>query len=364
MKRILCILSALTAGGAETFLMKIYRVLPQDAYQLDFIVSEDNGCYTEEVLRRGGRIFKIPKRTENLYGAMKGITDVVRENRYEVVLKLGNYPIAGFDLIAARLGGAKKLAMRSCNALTGLSAKERFVNALLRLVLNAAANVKLAPSVLAAEFTFGKRHAHKDVHILHNGLDLNTFRFDPAGRESVRREFSAEDKLVVGHIGRFHKQKNHQKLLEIFAAIRKRRDDAVLLLVGVGELEADIRNRAEELGLEASVIFAGQRFDIPQVLSAMDVFVFPSLHEGMPNTVIEAQSTGLGCVIADTITREAELTGLVEYLSLETSNDEWAEVALTLAARERPNTTVRLIEQGYNIESAAEELLRLLELAP
>lgn len=361
MKRVLCIISALTAGGAETFLMKVYRILPPENYQFDFIVSEGDGCYTQEVLHRGGRIFKIPKRTDDFYGAMKGIKDVVRKNQYEVVLKLGNPPIAGLDLIAARIGGAKILAMRSCNALTGLSAKERCMNALLRPVLNMVANVKLAPSMLAAEFTFGKHHAHKDVHILHNGVDLDVFHFDPVGRERIRSELCMENKLVVGHIGRFHKQKNHKKLLEVFSAIRQQKSDAVLLLVGVGELEDAIRTQAQELGLENTVIFAGQRFDIPQVLSAMDVFVFPSLYEGMPNTVIEAQSTGLGCVIADTITREADITGLVQYLPLSESSQEWAEKAIQMSKIQRQDTSQLLREKEYDIQTVAEELLGLMQ---
>lgn len=360
MKRILCILSALTAGGAETFLMKVYRTLPADLYQFDFIVSEENGCYTEEVLRRGGKIFPIPKRTENFYGAMKGIADVVRKNKYEIVLKLGNPPVAGLDLIAARMGGAKKLAMRSCNALTGLPLKSRCIDAVFRPVLNAAANVKLAPSMLAAEYTFGKKHAHKDVRLIHNGVDLAVFHFDAEGRRKIRREFGLTEEPVVGHVGRFHKQKNHRYLLEVFRNIRRRRPDAKLLLVGVGELEAAVREWVRELDLEEAVIFAGQRFDIPQLLSAMDVFVFPSLHEGMPNTVIEAQATGLPCVIADTITPEADITGLVSYLPLTESKDVWADTALSVAAQERRDTSPDFLSHGYDIRAVAEELMALL----
>lgn len=359
-KRILCILSALTAGGAETFLMKVYRALHQEGYQLDFIVCEENGCYTEEVLLRGGRIFAIPKRTENFYGAMKGIMEVVRENKYEFVLKLGNPPVAGLDLIAARMGGAKKLAMRSCNALTGLSLKDRCINAALRPVLNVAANVKLAPSMLAAEFTFGKYHAHKDVYLIHNGVDLDVFRYDSEGRRDIRDEFSIQDRFVVGHIGRFHKQKNHQYLLEVFCKIRAQRQDAVLLLVGIGELEKEIQEWVKNLKLEDAVILTGQRFDVPQLLSAMDVFVFPSLHEGMPNTVIEAQATGLPCVIADTITTEADITGLVTYLPLTESKELWADTALSVVSEERRDTSADFIARGYDIKTVAQELVELL----
>ncbi len=360
MKRILCIISALTPGGAETFIMKVYRSLLTENYQFDFIVSEDGGCYTDEVLDRGGRIYKIPLRTKDPLGALNGIRKIVRENQYAYVLKLGETPVASLDLVAARMGGAKRLAMRSCNALTGLSAKNKFINAAFRPVLNCVANIKLAPSMLAAEFTFGKRQAHKNVHLVHNGLDLSIFHYDIEGRRKIREEFSIADKLVVGHVGRFHEQKNHRFLLQVFRRIHDARNDAVLLLVGKGELETEIREQAKELGIEDAVIFTGVRFDVPQLLSAMDVFVFPSFHEGMPNTVIEAQATGLPCMIADTITSEADITGLVKYLPLSQPPERWAEAALAEFTETRRDTAGDFIRHGYDIQSVADELMEIL----
>ena len=357
-------MSSLSAGGAETFLMKLYRALPPEEYQFDFIVSEDNGCYTQEVLERGGRIYVIPLRTKDFWGAFRGIFSVVKENGYDSVLKLGNTPIAVFDLIAAKLGGAKVLCMRSCNALTNVSLKSKIIDSVLRPILNRVANVKIAPSKLAAQFTFGCKHAEKDVFLLHNGVDLKHFHYDKEGRERIRKEFSLDGKFVVGHIGRFHAQKNHRYLLEVFRDIRESRKDAVLLLVGAGELDASIRGWIREFDLESSVILAGVRFDIPQILSAMDVFIFPSLHEGMPNTVIEAQATGLPCVIADTITREADITGLVNYLPLAESKEAWVCVAVSLGVRERRDTAADFVAHGYDIESVAQNFLRLVFREP
>ena len=224
-------------------------------------------------------------------------------------------------------------------------------------MLKRVATVKLAPSDLAAEFMFGKA---SDVTLLNNGVDLNYFTYLPEGRISIRNEFGLEDKLVVGHIGRFNIQKNHKYLLEVFKELSEQRDDAVLLLVGIGALESEIRALVSEMGLKEKVIFAGQRFDIPALLSAMDVFVFPSFHEGMPNTVIEAQATGLPCVIADTITREVELTGLVHYLSLDESPTVWSEKALSVLSSQRENTASVLAEKGYDIKNVADTLIEIL----
>jgi glycosyltransferase involved in cell wall biosynthesis len=340
--------------------MKLYRALPPDEYQFDFLVSVEGGCYSQEVLARGGRIFAIPERRKDFPGACRGIYRTVKENQYDVVLKLAENSLAVTDLVAAKLGGAKTLAVRSCNAPTGMSRAGRSVHTLLKPLLNAVSTVKLAPSDLAAAFMFGKRTAEKRAHLLHNGVDLTVFRYDAEGKAEIRREFGLEGKLVVGHVGRFHKQKNHRFLLEVFAKIRARREDAVLLLVGTGDLEDQIRQQICDLGLEDAVIFTGQRFDIPRLLSAMDVFVFPSFHEGMPNTVIEAQATGLPCVIADTITREADITGLVQYLSLERTPEDWARTALSAVNGERVDTTQAFMDHGYDIERVAKELMQLL----
>lgn len=360
MKRILCIISSLDAGGAETFLMKVCRALSPLEYQLDFVVSKDNGCYTEEVKKRGGKIFLIPTRSENLFGALNGIRDVVRQNKYECVLKLGEHSLAVLDLIAARFGGATILAIRACNAPTRLSFFQRALHATMTPFLNRIADVKIAPSRLAAEFLFGKTH---DVHMLHNGVDLNVYKYDELARDAVRKEFEIKNKLVIGHIGRFHAQKNHFFLLQVFQKICALRDNAVLLLIGAGELKTQICECITSLGLDGKVLLLGQRFDIPQLLSAMDVFVFPSFHEGMPNTVIEAQATGLPCVIADTITPEADITGLVTYLSLDSSPEMWAEAALNAVRHERIETSEAFISNGYDIQSVAREFIRLFEPA-
>ena len=356
MKRILCILSSLDAGGAETFLMKVNCSLDPKEYQFDFVVSSGNGCYEQEVLNRGGKIYKIPQRTKDLKGAFNGIKTVVKENKYDIVLKLGENSLAAFDMIAAKMGGAKVLAVRACNAPTGLSFKVRCIHAFFKPILNHFTNVKIAPSQLAADFMFGKS---AKVELLNNGVDLNIFRFSSQDREDLRKEFDITDKFVVGHGGRFHEQKNHRYLLEVFKEILENRSDAVLLMVGTGALEEQIRSWVCELGLQDHVIFAGQRFDIPKLLSAMDVFVFPSLYEGMPNTVIEAQATGLPCVISDAITKEANITGLVRYLPLTSSVSEWAKTALCEALAPRRDTARDFCAHGYDIENVANRLLSL-----
>ncbi len=359
-KRLLCIVSSMDTGGAETFLMKIYRGLDRTKYQMDFIVSAD-GFYDNEILNLGGRIHKIPLRTQEPLTVFKEIKKIVKQNKYEVALKLGNTPLCVVDLIAAKMGGVKKCAMRSCNALTNLSFKQKLSDAIFRPILNMLTSVKLAPSDLAAIYTFGeKKFQNNEVCILHNGVDLGVFHYDTDARKKIREEFSFEDNLVVGHVGRFSKQKNHKFLLPVFAEIKKKNKSAKLLLVGTGELESQISTQAQELGILDDIVFAGVRSDVPALLSAMDVFVLTSLYEGMPNTIIEAQATGLPCIISDTITRQANITGLVSYLPLNQNVEDWADKALLASAQVRKDTTNDFLEAKYDIGSVRELFVQLL----
>ena len=221
--------------------------------------------------------------------------------------------------------------------------------------------MKLAPSSEAACYTFGKKQLKNGkVKILHNAIPYRDFIFNCEIREKVRKNLKIEDKLVIGHIGRFDEQKNHKFLIEIFKEIKKNNENAILLLVGNGSLKEKVRKQVEELKLDDSVIFLGVRKDIPQLLMAMDIFVFPSLYEGMPNTVIEAQATGLKCIISDTITREADITGLVSYTSLNNGIEEWKSKVLNNCQYERKDTSDKFKEKGYDIEDVSNQFIKMV----
>ena len=145
----------------------------------------------------------------------------------------------------------------------------------------------------------------------------------------------------------------------MFAEVLKQKPNALLMLVGDGEKKSEIKEQINALGIEESVIFTGVRSDVPALLSAMDVFVFPSFYEGMPNTVIEAQATGLPCVIADTITEEAGITGIVHYMPLSASPEQWAEQAIECASKERADTKEFFLREMYDVDSVVEKFVKL-----
>lgn len=359
-KRLLCIVSAMNTGGAETFLMKIYRQLDRSKYQMDFCVNTTNNFYAGEIANLGGKIYTITPKSKNPLKWLLELRNTVKQNKYDYVIRVNEHSLSVLDLLVAKSGGAKHLIMRSSNASSGSSLK-LLLHKLFCFLPKYVPTVKIAPSDLAAKFTFGNV---KNVHILPNGLDTQAFCFSAEARQKIRQELKVQDKLVVGHIGRFNFQKNHKFLLEVFAQIKKQRKDAVLWLIGKGELEEQIREQAKDLGILDSVKFLGVRSDIPALLSAMDVFVFPSLFEGMPNTVIEAQTTGLPCLIADTITKQAKQTDLVDFMSLNNTSTKWADKALKIAAAQtlanRPQVAKQMRKVGYEMKDVVQQFTYLV----
>ena len=362
MKRLLCIISTMNSGGAETFLMKVYRKLDRSKYQLDFCVNTPDECfYSKEIRELGGRMFYIPSKSENSKEFKKKLTELIRRENYKYVLRITSNAAGFMDLKIAKKAGAEICSARSSNSSDGASLVTKAVHLAGRILWGKYVDVKFAPSDLAAAYTFGKKAVKRgEVVSLHNAVDLSVYKYYPEERIRIREELGIRDRRVVGHVGRFMEQKNHSFLIDVFSEIHKQNENTVLLLVGGnGALQNQVREKVFDLGLEQSVIFTGVRSDIPQLLSAMDVFVMPSLFEGMPNTVIEAQATGLPCVIADTITREANITGLVEYLPLE-APQIWAQKALAAVCEQRPDTRQTFLDERYDIESTVENFVKLV----
>lgn len=363
-RRLLCLVSCMNAGGAETFLMKLYRKIDCTKYQMDFgVFTEADGFYDDEIKSLGGKIHHLVPKTKNFSLYKKCLYDLVKREQYKYVMRITSNAAGFYDLKIAKEAGAKVCIARSSNSSDGESFMVKLINLISRFMYQKYVDVKIAPSDLAAEYTFGKNAtANCEVHYLNNGLDLSIYHFSKEKRRIVREEFNLQDKFVVGHIGRFSKQKNHEFLLDIFHALKKKRQNAVLLLVGNGELKKNIEDRAKALGIADSIIFAGIRSDVPDLLSAMDIFLFPSFYEGMPNTVIEAQATGLPCLIADTITKEAGVTDCVYYKSLNDSAEAWADKTLSLFDKDKADRSFysdKMKNAGYDIGSCVKQFVKL-----
>lgn len=351
MKRLLCIVGGMNAGGAETFLMKIYRALDKSRYQMDFCVSkQEKGFYDDEIISLGGKIIHTVPKSRNPFGSFASIYSIVRKGKYKYVMRVSQNSLSAMELVAAKAAGASVLVFRSSNSSTMKGGIEALLHKLFKFLPNLVATVKIAPSLPAARFMFGEKSIkNNEILFLKNGIPLDKYSFDAKSRNKIRAEIGIQDQLLIGHIGRFVKQKNHMQLLDIFREVLKQKRDAHLVFVGEGELEGLVKQKVHEYGLDDKVHFLGVRQDIPEILSAMDVFVFPSLYEGMPNTVIEAQANGLPCVISDKITSEVKLCDNISFVSLK-ENATWAKKIIEIKRIDSVINQEQLRQGGYSIE--------------
>lgn len=222
----------------------------------------------------------------------------------------------------------------------------------------------LACSVKAAKWLFGPDF--QNYIILKNGIDLENYKFDIDARAKYHKELGLNNKFVIGHVGRFVKQKNHIFLLEVFSEIIKNDSDCILLMAGGGELLEEIKETSKKMGINNKCVFLGERMDIYGLLNAMDVFVFPSLFEGLPISLIEAQANGLPCVISDEITKEVCLLKEITMLSLKDSAKHWAGQVLKYKTLkiERKTHYTELETEGYSVKNSAIRLFQLYKKQP
>jgi glycosyltransferase involved in cell wall biosynthesis len=344
-------------GGAETFLMKLFRIADRTQLQMDFCVNVfEKSFFDDEILEKGGRIYHIPCKSDNIFKFRKQLRQIIEDEEYDNVLKITSNALGFYDLKVANKAGAKNCIARSSNSSDGESQIVSILNKLGQVLFMRYVNKMVAPSDLAAIYTFGRRNYHSGhVIMLMNGLKIDDYKFNTDKRKKVREEIGIRpNQPVIGHVGRFTKQKNHSFLVDVFNSIHKLNSDTVLVLVGDGETRTEIEEKCNRIGIDNAVKFLGIRTDIPEVLSALDLFVFPSFYEGMPNSVLEAQASGLKCIVSDRITREANVTGNVEYLSLN-NTDEWCKRINCLLMNDVEHRTRGLIDmKNYDITHSLE----------
>lgn len=354
--RILHVFGRMGRGGAETMLMNIYRNIDREKIQFDFLVHTTEECdYDREILALGGKIHRVPKyKGSNHFQYIKAWHHFFQTNScYKIIHSHVRSTASIYLKIANKYGLTTIAHSHNTSSGTGMSA---LMKNLLQHNIKHTADYLFACSKVAGEWLFGKKACEENnFFLINNAIDTEKFRFNPQTRLDKRKEIKVADKFVIGHVGRFHPQKNHDFLIDIFQVIHQQNQDAVLLLVGDGELRREIELKVERLGLKENVIFGGIRADVPDLLQAMDVFLFPSLYEGLPVTLVETQAACLPSVVSDSITREVELTDSINYISLQHSSSYWAEEVLKYAHYDLRNNDVlqSIIDNGYDIVSVS-----------
>lgn len=366
LKKVLIIINTIDAGGAETFVMKVFRELSQRNYQFDFLINKkDSSFYRKEIESLGGKIYLGYSKSKHPIKCFMTIYKTVKREKYQRVFCVAVHPVGALDVIAAKTAGAKNILVRSTNSNAGGWISSALAG-IFRPLMRCYATRMIAPSKEAARWLFGEKAVRKKrVEIVHNAIDLSRFQFNAALRTETRKMLGIKhEQYVIGHVGRFNRQKNHLFLIDSFIEFKKMEPEALLLLVGEGELKHTIENRAVEAGVAEAVRFLGVRNDIPELLMSMDVMLFPSLYEGLPNVIVEAQATGLPCLISDSITKEVILSEWVENDSLKNSPMNWAKHAKKQLKKnefnKRENATGTLNESGYSITKTAEQMNKFL----
>ena len=347
--RVLHIVGSMHAGGMENFIMNLYRNIDRSKVQFDFVThTESDPAYVAEIEELGGRIYELPRLTRHPISNLKQIKRIVKDNGYVAVIRHTPNALVAPQLLAARRGGSVAI----CHSHNTTDPK-LFLHKLGRFVLRHSHVERFACSSQAGIWMFGD----KSSEVVHNAIDVDRFAYDPDKRLQIRAEFGLpEDAPVFGHIANFIESKNHKYLMQIYKAISEDMPDAVFFCLGEGSLRHSIMEQAKELGLEKRIYFTGMRPDVEAFMSAMDVMIFPSIFEGLPLTLIEAQAAGLPMLVSDAVTKEAEVTeGLISWKSIDADPAEWAQRAIELFEEHKPRTCQResIKAAGYDIHELA-----------
>ena len=357
--RILHVVERLNRGGAETMIMNIYRYIDRNKIQFDFLVhSKEKSDYDEEVLELGGKIFAINRFSiQHINKYIKSIDEFFLKHKDYKIIHCHMASIASVLLSRAKKFEIPIRIIHSHNAAVDSKMRE-IIKDIMRPSIIRNSNVFFSCSDKSIKWLLGDKFDLSKCTIVKNGIDLDKFKFNKKSRTKMRKELGLEDKFVIGHVGRFTKQKNHRFLIQIFDLIQKQREDAVLLLIGRGELEEDIHQKIHELNLSKKVIFMGVRNDINDLMQAMDIFLFPSLQEGLGIVLLEAQASGLKCITSkDVVPTDIAVTNLVEFIALEKSAEFWSEkVIYANKEYKRVDTTSDIEKSGFSILKSSKDI--------
>ena len=380
--RVLHVLGNTNLGGAESRIMDLYRHTDRNRVQFDFLVhSREEGFFEKEIRELGGRIFRVPRfRIYNYFSYRKALKEFFRKH-HEFALVQGHMTsTAAIYLPIAKKAGVKKTAAHARSAGVDKGLKGTMTR-FLRRNLADKADYLFTCSELAGISVYGEKAVQEGKTIfIPNAIDCAGFTFDPEKRKKMREELGLTDAIIIGHVGRFHYAKNHEYLLRVFAELCRMSAGAGdstaetgtdqkyhLILLGEGPLMEDTRKLAEELGVADKVHFLGNHKNIADYYQAMDYFVYPSRYEGMPGTIVEAQASGLPCLMSDTICREVIATELVETMSIEEEPKAWAEGlqrridALVSKQENREKYAAKMAAAGFDVQAQAERMMRFYE---
>lgn len=362
-KKVVIISSPLNIGGFDIVATNLQKNLDKDKFECTYCLrGEEIGVLEDEVVAGGAKIIHQPNNTKNYFKSYFYYKKFFSENDFDIVHSHLMF-YSGIVMRAAYKAGIKKRVPHSHMTnpcIENRSTLKKIIAETYSFVMKRWL-VKYSTDLVACgkeagEYLYGKKNFAKRGVLLNNGTYLDKFEFEQQKRDDARKEFNLQNSIVLGHIGRLNYVKNHSFLLDVFFEFQKQYSNSKLLIVGDGEQRPAIEAKAKSLGIDDKVIITGLRQDVDKLAMAMDVFVFPSLYEGFPMTLVEAQATKLPCLISDTVTRSAKLIEPTQYLSLNDSPTLWAQKAYELSQIDREGVDTSTLKKNFDIKSVAKQL--------
>ncbi|MGV3026908.1 glycosyltransferase family 1 protein [Clostridium thermobutyricum] len=339
-------------GGAETFIMNLYREL-HNSVEFQFIVANHSkGAYDDEIIELGGKIHKVTL-TKNIISYYKQIKNIVLKENIEIAHTHVHY-FSGINAFILKKIGVKNVISHSHNIDDGKIDniyRKKYRNIMKNMILNNSDYI-LACGNEAGKALYGK---DKNYIVINNAINLDKFNSDKIEKESIIKELDLDiNDFIIGHVGRFEKQKNHKLLIEIFENVLKKNHRAKLIMIGDGSEKKDIYDLCCEKEIINSVRFLGNRSDVDKIMKIFDTFLFPSLYEGLGIVLVEAQASGLKCIASNTIPKEVDLTGNVRFIGLQEDLEIWSNEVLDTKLFNTKNELYK-----YDIHEVAKQMYRI-----
>lgn len=356
--RIAQVIGKWVGGGVEAVVMNYYRNIDHKKVQFDFICDDDStNIPYEEIESLGGRVILIPP-YQKVVKYHKELKRVLKEGNYKIVHSHIN-TLSVFSLFAAKCAKIPIRIAHSHSTTNKVEWKKNLLKQAFKPFAKIFATHYFACTEHAGRWLFGDKEFDKgNVYVLNNAIDLEKFQYNEDIRVKKRKELNiSDDTLVIGHIGRFMKQKNHLYLIDVFNEVHKNNSNSVLLLVGQGPLMDEVKTKVSSLNLQDVVVFLGQRKDVSELYQAFDVFLFPSIYEGLGMVLIEAECAGLPCFTSKDVPKIAKVTDNLEFISLNEQPAVWTDRILScLVDYKRKDCLKEVQKAGYDIKIEVNKL--------
>lgn len=366
-KKVLIITQDFKFGGLNLVALRLQQALDKEKFECTFCVRESDEKETMEdyVRSTGVRIIYHPKNRQSYVESYRFYKELFAKEHFDIIHS--HYPFySAVPVLAAHKAGIKHIFVHShfskhlynnFNPVKQLMVDAyRYVS---RLILCRYATKIIACSVPSGEYLVGKKGFERHGYILNNAIETDKFSYDTQARADIRSELGIENKLVLGHVGALYYLKNQSFIIDVFNELLKSCPDSALVLVGAGEDMDMLKEKSKSLNIADKVVFTGLRDDVEKILSAMDCMIFPSLHEGFPLTLVEAQASGLPCVVSSTVTDKVKLNSNVTFMSLDDAPGAWADAALALCSQKREDIDLTTLLGEFDIRQCVKRLEEL-----